>query len=92
MKETSEPPTVRPQPSRVRHRRFLRRLPFAGALLLIHGADDFKVPVEQSEALHDAAPQQSKLLILDRVGHDRSIEDPRTLQAAIDWFEEHLGG
>jgi uncharacterized protein len=39
-------------------------------LLVIHGEDDDIVPAEEGQALHDAAPQPKRLLLLPGVGHN----------------------
>jgi pimeloyl-ACP methyl ester carboxylesterase len=44
-------------------------------VLLIHGKDDKHIPCEHSERLHAAAPDHSKLLLIDDENHDSIMAD-----------------
>jgi pimeloyl-ACP methyl ester carboxylesterase len=47
-----------------------------GAVFLIHGCTDSKIPSWQASKLFEAAPAPKKLLLRDRVGHDlRCLSD-----------------
>jgi len=58
----------------------LARLP--GPLTIVHGDEDVLIPVEEAEAMHQAAPG-SRLIVLPRVGHLSNLEDPAGFSAAI---------
>ena len=60
--------------------------------LLIHGAWDWVVPVEQARRLHAAAPRDTRLLVLARVGHVVACLDltGQARAGALDWFAAHL--
>ena len=61
-------------------------------LLVLHGADDMIVPVEQGRALYDAAPEPKRLRVLEGVGHNDILSlAGRELAAEIAaWAREHL--
>ena len=39
-------------------------------ILLIHGTADWKIPSSSSQQLHAAAPHHSRLILVERAGHD----------------------
>lgn len=61
-------------------------------VLLIHGDEDRHVRPEHSRILHAAAPEHSKLVLLDDEGHMtiwwRPVDELFTPSVA--WFDEHL--
>jgi fermentation-respiration switch protein FrsA (DUF1100 family) len=59
-------------------------------LLLIHARGDEEIPSEQSEELHDRAPEPCKLILLPG-GHHRSAQHDAELQGvALRWLERNL--
>ena len=58
-------------------------------LLVLHGADDMIVPVEQGQALFAAAPEPKRLRILPGVGHNDIISlcGPRLVEELRQWVE-----
>lgn len=62
-------------------------------VLLIHGNDDRKIPPRHSERLHAAAPDQSRLILLDGHGHDSILAGDAggvVIREALAWFEQWL--
>lgn len=61
-------------------------------VLLVHGRDDRKIPCRHSEALHAAAGDRGRLILLDREGHDSIARDRTGLVAreSAAWFERWL--
>lgn len=61
-------------------------------ILLIHGQDDVLLPPENSQTIHAAAPEISKLVILPDVGHVdlwiNGFEPIRDL--TLDWMDQYL--
>jgi pimeloyl-ACP methyl ester carboxylesterase len=39
-------------------------------VLLIHGTADWKIPSSSSQQLHAAAPSHSRLILVEKAGHD----------------------
>lgn len=62
------------------------------AILLIHGEDDRHIPCEHSRRLHDAAPDRSKLLIVDDEDHDTIMSDRSGMlsREMHEWLERYL--
>jgi putative redox protein len=56
------------------------------AVLLIHGADDDVVPLEDARVLTDAAGDAVELRVLGEAGH-RLRHDPRAVALIIGWME-----
>jgi dipeptidyl aminopeptidase/acylaminoacyl peptidase len=61
-------------------------------LLLVHGARDAIVPVDQCRALHDAAPGPKRMVILPEADHRFSgpADLARMIREVSGWFEKHL--
>jgi len=61
-------------------------------VLLIHGKSDRKIPYQQSEALHAAAPSHSSLIVVEGQNHDSIIADPTSpiFTDAVRWFDRWL--
>lgn len=57
-------------------------------ILLVHGADDDVVHVEEARALADAAGPEVELRVLGEAGH-RLRHDPRAVAVLIGWMERH---
>lgn len=71
--------------------REVRPLDLVGAIpprpvLLIHGANDEKVPIVDARALADAADAQVDLRVLSGAGH-RLRHDPRAVAILLGWLE-----
>jgi pimeloyl-ACP methyl ester carboxylesterase len=61
-------------------------------VLLMHGRNDDRISFHQSEALHEAAPQASDLVIVDGETHDSLVGDERGFvkgRAGV-WFDRWL--
>ena len=58
-------------------------------LLLVHGADDDLIDVEQACRLYDRAGEPKKLEIIPGAGH-RLRRDERAVKIVIDWLKETL--
>jgi uncharacterized protein len=63
-------------------------------VLLIHGKADKKIPYQDSETLHAAAPDHSELVLLDHEDHDSISRDQNGVVArkSQEWFDQWLGG
>jgi len=59
-------------------------------VLLVHGKADRHIPWQQSEALHDAAPDRARLFYVDDRDHFTVMADPRVTAEAAAFFEAHL--
>ena len=61
-------------------------------VLLIHGASDWRIPPAQGEALHAAAPDHSRLLLISGVGHHTIMSDQTGEMAreTLAWFDKWL--
>jgi pimeloyl-ACP methyl ester carboxylesterase len=62
-------------------------------VLLIHGKDDHKIPSAQSRRLHAAAPDHSRLVLLDGEDHDSILAGDSAgvvLRESLDWFDRWL--
>jgi len=62
-------------------------------VLLIHGKNDVKIPPSHSQRLHAAAPDHSKLIVLDGEDHDSILAGDAggvVLREATAWFDEWL--
>jgi pimeloyl-ACP methyl ester carboxylesterase len=61
-------------------------------VLLIHSRDDELVPVQHSLRLHDAAPDHSKLILVDHQSHFTMWFESINLirKSAIDWLDEYV--
>ena len=66
----------------------------AAPLLLVHGAKDSIVPLEQCRALHTAVPGTKRMVILPEADHrfSRREDLERMIQEASRWFVTHLAG
>ena len=58
-------------------------------LLVLHGEDDMIVPVEQGQALFDAAPEPKRLRILPGAGHNDIVTlcGPLLAEELRQWVE-----
>jgi pimeloyl-ACP methyl ester carboxylesterase len=58
-------------------------------ILLIHGAADWKIPPSSSQQLHAAAPQHSRLILVENAGHDSVMATVRNSSKAeiLAWFD-----
>lgn len=59
-------------------------------ILIIHGADDDTVPLEDARVLADAAGDAVELRILGEAGH-RLRHDPRAVALLLGWMERQAG-
>ncbi len=61
-------------------------------VLILHGTDDWLVPVWHSVRLRDAAPDHVRLVLLPGFGHVAIWADPRgeVAERARTWFDRHL--
>ena len=63
-------------------------------ILLIHGEHDAHIPVEHSIALHEAAPDHCRVVIIEGAGHDTIMTGRygrRMIREALAWFDHWLG-
>ncbi len=62
--------------------------------LLVHGAEDKLVPLDNSERIHDAFTAQgvdSELIVIPGARHGfRGADNDRATRALVGWFNEHL--
>ena len=63
-------------------------------IMLVHGARDSYVPVEQTRLLHQAAPSPKYMWIVPRAKHNQSvaIAPEEYAQRTVAFFERHLAG
>ena len=59
-------------------------------ILLVHGADDETVPLDDARVLADAAGDAVELRVLSEAGH-RLRHDPRAVALLIGWMERQAG-
>ncbi len=59
-------------------------------ILIVHGADDDIVPVDDARVLADAAGDAVELRVLSEAGH-RLRHDPRAIAILIGWMERQSG-
>jgi putative redox protein len=59
-------------------------------ILLVHGADDSTVPLDDARVLADAAVDAVELRVLGEAGH-RLRHDPRAVALVIGWMERQAG-
>ena len=59
-------------------------------ILLIHGAEDHTVPLQDARVLADAAVDEVELRVLGEAGH-RLRHDPRAVALVIGWMERQAG-
>lgn len=59
-------------------------------MLLIHGADDDDVPLDDARVLADAAGDAVELRVLSEAGH-RLRHDPRAVALILGWMERQAG-
>ncbi len=57
-------------------------------VLLVHGADDVVVPLDDARVLTDAAGDAVELRVLSEAGH-RLRHDPRAIAIILGWMERH---
>jgi len=61
-------------------------------LLIIHGAEDETVPVQNARSIYEAAPEPKSLEIIE--GGDHSLDGPGALQRlvglTVEWFTRYL--
>lgn len=67
--------------------------------LIVHGADDESVPVQDGQLLHRASGNKASLRVIERGGHTFGARHPwqgstreldEAMDATVDWFGEHL--
>jgi len=58
-------------------------------VLLIHGTADWKIPPSSSQQLHVAAPNHSRLMLVEKAGHDSVMATIQTKATAeiLAWFD-----
>jgi fermentation-respiration switch protein FrsA (DUF1100 family) len=59
-------------------------------ILIVHGADDDDVPVDDARVLADAAGDAVELRVLSEAGH-RLRHDPRAVALILGWMERQAG-
>ncbi len=61
-------------------------------ILLVHGKEDSVVPLSQGKALHRAAPDHTKLRVVEGEGHLGLVFGlpEKTLDAVVRWFDRRL--
>lgn len=59
-------------------------------ILIVHGADDDDVPVDDARVLTDAAGDAVELRVLSEAGH-RLRHDPRAVALLLGWMERQAG-
>jgi pimeloyl-ACP methyl ester carboxylesterase len=59
-------------------------------LLIVHGANDEVVPIEDARAFADATAGSAELRVLAAAGH-MLLHDPRAIALLLGWFDRHLG-
>lgn len=61
-------------------------------ILILHGREDGKIPVTQSESLAAAASQHARLIVLDHEGHYSIMMDASgvVMRETLAWFEKWL--
>lgn len=68
--------------------------------LIVHGDADATVPVADAQTLFDAAGDAAELMLVEGADHVFNVRHPydgpsdalhTVAEAALDWFEEHLG-
>jgi alpha-beta hydrolase superfamily lysophospholipase len=62
------------------------------AVLIVHGADDAKIPVAQARRIAEAGRDHTTLVVVDRAGHDDLVgsREANLAARAPRWFDEHL--
>jgi len=62
-------------------------------VLLMHGRDDTKIPYQQSEEMAAAAPDRTRLLVLEHLNHLTIMMDPSgaVMRETIDWLDRYVG-
>jgi pimeloyl-ACP methyl ester carboxylesterase len=63
-------------------------------VLLLHGDADLMIPAAHSRGLHEAAPETTRLIELEGIGHDAILQDPggRVSAESLAWLDRWLGG
>src|SRR5262245_45769321 len=58
-------------------------------VLLIHGTADWKIPASSSQQLHAVAPHHSRLMLVEKAGHDSVMATIQTKATAeiLAWFD-----
>jgi pimeloyl-ACP methyl ester carboxylesterase len=59
-------------------------------VLLLHGRADRHIPWQHSEALHEAAPDRSRLLIVEGKDHLTIMNDATMTRESVAWFDRWL--
>jgi len=64
----------------------------AAPILILHGTRDGLIPVAHARTLHAAAPDRSRLVIVEGEGHNSMLADRKKIVPAelAAWFAEHL--
>jgi pimeloyl-ACP methyl ester carboxylesterase len=59
-------------------------------VLVMHGRADGNIPWEHGETLHGAAPDRSRLIVIDGKDHRTIMSDAKVLEESVDWFQRWL--
>jgi pimeloyl-ACP methyl ester carboxylesterase len=59
-------------------------------VLVIHGRADGNIPWQHGQALHDQAPDRSRLLLIEGKDHRTIMSDAKVLEESVAWFERWL--
>ncbi|MGC9443808.1 MAG: alpha/beta hydrolase family protein [Candidatus Methanospirareceae archaeon] len=76
----------------LQHYQLLTTIKSAPPLLILHGALDELVPLEQALRLYEAAPKPKKLEIIEDADHvfSRPEHMARVIALSVDWFKKYL--
>ena len=58
-------------------------------LLVLHGADDSDVPLDEARALVEAGGERAELCVVQGAGH-RLRHDPRAIATLLGWLDRQL--
>jgi pimeloyl-ACP methyl ester carboxylesterase len=61
-------------------------------VLIFHGSADANIPWQHAQVLHDAAPDHSRLVILDGRSHSTIMGDANVIRESVAWFARWLDG
>ena len=59
-------------------------------VLVIHGRADGNIPWQHGQALHDEAPDRSRLLVIEGKDHRTIMSDAQVLEESVAWFGRWL--
>ena len=62
------------------------------AVLIVHGADDPKIPLAHARRIAEAGQEHTTLVVVDGAGHDDLVRsrEANVVVRAPQWFDEHL--